>query len=57
MAWKKQGSAFTHPIRFSDGRVARVVMVGPRSNPRGAMVAVPDVEGNVELLNQTCDHS
>lgn len=40
IAWKKQGEAVVGALRFTDGRSARLVLVGPRDHPKGAMLVV-----------------
>lgn len=42
MDWSRQGGAVVSPARLSDGRAARIVLVSDRSNPKGAMVVLPD---------------
>jgi hypothetical protein len=41
VVWKQQGAALVGALSLLDGRAARVVLMGPRTNPRGAMVAIP----------------
>lgn len=36
MNWKQQGSAVVGALDLADGRQATVVLVGARSNPKGA---------------------
>jgi len=52
MKWTRQGDAVVGAVRLTDGVSARVVLVGPRTNPKGAVVVIP-VEGpeKVKTLN------
>jgi hypothetical protein len=40
MNWNLQGSAVVGSLDLSDGRTATVVLVGARSNPKGAALVV-----------------
>lgn len=40
MNWKKQGSAIVANFDVTDGRKATVVLVGARSNPKGAALVL-----------------
>ncbi len=52
MKWTRQGDAVVGAIRLTDGAAARVVLVGPRTNQKGAVVVIP-VEGpeKIKTLN------
>lgn len=41
LVWRQQGAAVVGALSLLDGRPARIVLVGPRSNPKGAVVALP----------------
>lgn len=41
MKWTRQGEAVVSSSRLVDGVPARVVLIGPRNNPKGAAVVVP----------------
>ena len=41
MKWTRQGDAVVGVARLTDGAPARVVLVGPRSNAKGAVVVIP----------------
>jgi hypothetical protein len=43
IGWKKQGDALVGVLTLPSGRPARIVLMGPRSNPKGAMVVIPSV--------------
>lgn len=38
MKWTRQGEAVISPFRLVDGCAARAVLMGPRTNPKGAVV-------------------
>lgn len=40
MDWKNQGAALVSSIRLTTGQMGRVVIVGPRENPKGAVVVI-----------------
>lgn len=40
MNWKRQGVAVVTGVELADGRHGNVVLVGPRSNPKGAAVVL-----------------
>ncbi len=42
MDWSRQGGAVVSPARLADGRVAKVVLVAGRGNPKGAMLILAD---------------
>ncbi|HPO86222.1 MAG TPA: hypothetical protein PLN86_10235 [Candidatus Hydrogenedentes bacterium] len=41
MKWARQGEAVVSSARLVDGAPVRVVLIGPRNNPKGAAVVVP----------------
>ena len=43
--WKQQGTGLVGPIQLKDGARGRIVLVGPRSDPEGAMVVVLGKDG------------
>jgi hypothetical protein len=50
-AWKQQGTGLVASLTLTDGVEGRVVLVGPRSDPEGAMVVLIGREpGSVESL-------
>ena len=59
MEWTKQGAAAVAPIQLLNGARGRIVLVGARENPKGAMVLVPgSVPASVDTrpLEQHLDH-
>lgn len=40
MTWTKQGNATIAPLTLRDGRTGNAVVVGPRDNPKGAVLLV-----------------
>ena len=40
MEWKRQGAGLVSPINLLDGREGRIVLVGSRDNPKGAMLVL-----------------
>jgi hypothetical protein len=49
--WKQQGNGLVASLKLTDGMEGRVVLVGPRSDPEGAMVVLIGKEpGTVESL-------
>lgn len=40
MDWKRQGAGLVGPISLRNGSEGKVVLVGPRDNPKGAMVVL-----------------
>ena len=48
IVWRKQAAAWVGDLSLSDGRRGNIVLVGPRANPRGAVLVLPeDKEGKV----------
>ncbi len=45
MDWTKQGPAFVAPINLTTGQHGRVVIVGPRENPKGAVIVIAHASG------------
>ena len=45
MVWTKQGAAFVAPIDLTTGQHGRVVIVGPRENPQGAVIVIAHASG------------
>ena len=41
MTWTQQGNATIAPVTLVDGRTGNAVIVGPRENPKGAVLLVP----------------
>ncbi|MFO7975568.1 MAG: hypothetical protein R6V12_13135 [Candidatus Hydrogenedentota bacterium] len=53
-SWKQQGNGLVASLTLSDGTEGRVVLVGPRSDPEGAMVVlIGNEQGSVESLPLT----
>jgi hypothetical protein len=50
MNWKQQGKAVTAAVKLADGRMGTIVIVGPRSNARGAVVVAPKSGEEVDKL-------
>lgn len=50
MNWKQQGKAVTSGVKLKDGRAGTVVIVGPRSNAKGAVLIAPKEGGQVDKL-------
>jgi hypothetical protein len=50
IAWKQQGEAVVGALRFPDGRSARMVLVGPRDHPKGAMVVVATASEAADVM-------
>ena len=50
MNWKQQGKAVTAAVKLADGRAGTIVIVGPRSNARGAVIVAPKSGQDVEKL-------
>ena len=48
MDWKQQGKAVVGALSLPDGRTGRIVLMAPRSNPKGAVVVLP-IEGSNEV--------
>jgi len=44
MEWKRQGAGLVGSIKLRDGRVGKVVLVGSRENPKGAMLVLATEE-------------
>ncbi len=40
MTWTQQGNATIAPLTLVDGRTGNAVIVGPRENPKGAVLLV-----------------
>ncbi|MBN2311300.1 MAG: hypothetical protein JXR94_20150 [Candidatus Hydrogenedentes bacterium] len=40
IAWQKQETAYVGKVQLADGHWCKVVLVGARTNPQGAMVVV-----------------
>jgi hypothetical protein len=60
MKWKKQGPAVVGVLELQDGRRATVVLVGSRSNPKGAALVMPsekDGDAMVTIPLQQCLHA
>ena len=45
MDWARQGPAVVGAAPLTDGREARIVVLGYRANPRGAMVVITNELG------------
>lgn len=41
MEWKRHGAGLVSTVDLVDGREGKVVIVGARDNPRGAMLVLP----------------
>ena len=41
MDWKRHGAGLVSEIALSDGRSGKVVLIGGRDNPKGAMLVLP----------------
>ncbi|MCC6696452.1 MAG: hypothetical protein IT365_12545 [Candidatus Hydrogenedentes bacterium] len=41
MEWKRHGAGLVSGIELSDGRTGKVVLIGGRDNPKGAMLVLP----------------
>lgn len=50
MNWKQQGRAVTAAVKLTDGRAGTIVIVGPRTNARGAVVVAPRSGDDVDKL-------
>lgn len=51
IAWKKQGSGLVGSLTLTDGAECRAVLVGPRSDPQGAVLVVAgDTPGALEKM-------
>lgn len=48
MDWTRQGAAVVSSIELANGRRGKVVLVGPRENPKGAVVVIAGAGGVVE---------
>jgi hypothetical protein len=46
ITWQKQESAIVGTVPLSDGTEAKAVIVGPRDNPKGAVLVLPAGEDN-----------
>lgn len=42
MNWSRQGGAVVSPVRLTDGREGKVVLVAGRENPKGAIIVLAD---------------
>ena len=53
MNWSRQGGAVVSPVRLTDGREGKVVLVAGRENPKGAMIvlAYAAADSNVFALH------
>lgn len=59
MEWTKQGAAAVAALQLNNGVRGRIVLVGVRENPKGAMVLVPGaMPASVDTrpLDQHLDH-
>jgi len=56
MEWKRQGAGVVSTVELRDGREGKVVLVGSRDNPKGAMLVLPseDGQGAQALALQDC---
>lgn len=51
MKWSTQGSALIGAITLTDGRSANAVIMGARSNPKGAVIVAKNAEsGEAETV-------
>ncbi len=52
--WSQQSGATIGSLRFLDGRPAKIVLVGPREHPKGAVLICADPNGGIHkiLLSQ-----
>ena len=48
MDWTRQGAAVVSSVELSGGQRGKVVLVGPRENPKGAVVVLAGAGGTVE---------
>lgn len=46
--WSRQGSAVVGEVRLTTGVAARVVVVGPRQNPKGAVLVIAGGAGDLQ---------
>lgn len=57
--WVQQGEATVGGVTLDDGRPARIVLVGDRHNPKGAMVVISasaNKEVQTATLNSIIEH-
>lgn len=47
--WQKQSTGWVGSLRLLDGRAARVVLIGPRDNPKGAVLVIPSTNGGKQV--------
>ncbi|NUM55475.1 MAG: hypothetical protein HUU46_17645 [Candidatus Hydrogenedentes bacterium] len=45
MDWTKQGAAVVSSVEFTTGQRGKVVIVGPRENPKGAVIVIAGPAG------------
>ena len=43
--WKQQGAGVVGPVTLNDGTRGRIVLIGPRNVPGGAMAVLQDKDG------------
>ncbi|MFP4500968.1 MAG: hypothetical protein ACLFTT_08210 [Candidatus Hydrogenedentota bacterium] len=49
IAWRKQGAAVVGTLTLTDGRKGNVVLVGARTNPKGAALVLPGESGEAPM--------